>query len=382
MSTNSLMEDKQAGEATAIIRSPANLALIKYWGKSDPEKNFPANDSLSFVFESFWTQCEISTHSHTTSDVWQLFEYTDKELFQPLNPTPNFFEKGKKQLERIRLACGDARALTIKIGNNFPHGCGIASSASSMSALTTAALSAYTRSNSMQQLASHGWPLGKVAALSRLGSGSACRSFLPGFSWWERGDSPESQSVSSIEVHPDLQIMDTLVLVSSTPKEVPSSTGHLSAFTSPLYSPRLEAIPERIALCQSYMLENSFDQLGSLCEQEALDLHAIAMSATPSANYLLPKTSDILTWVRKQRKSSGIRFYFTLDAGANVHILSRTEDSETVKNLVNRSFPALDLMQSGVGSGIKWMDKADWPRSEHPNFDSLKRTEGQQVYGV
>ncbi len=339
----------------STVKAPANLALVKYWGKSDASINFPTNDSLSFVFDAFWTKCSVRMLSANEKDSWLLYSYDSQEHSSPLTPAPGFFAKAKTQLARLRQASGNTAPLEVSLGNNFPHGCGIASSASSMAALTAATVSAWTRSSGFEELSAAGWDKHRLASFARLGSGSACRSILPGFNWWSRSDKPESQTVTEVHTHPELKITDTLVLVNTTPKKVPSSLGHLGAQTSPLFLARLAAIDTRIQTVKNCLATNSFERLGDLCETEALELHAIAMSSAPPAHYLLPATSELLAWVRNLRKQSSLRCYFTLDAGANVHILSRSCDAQKVKKLVTEEFPMFRSLQSKVGSGLVWV---------------------------
>jgi diphosphomevalonate decarboxylase len=361
-----------------VIQAPSNLALVKYWGKDDPSLNFPANDSLSFVFADFWTQCEAKTNLDRSDDLWEVYTFGPHGCKEPLEVPQGFLKKGKMHLERLRELTQFDAPLSIAIGNNFAHGCGIASSASSMAALTVASIAAWTGSTSFADLANKGWDTDKLASLARLGSGSACRSFLPGFSWWQRGSSPNEQKVESVCAPSDmLGMVDTLVLVNTAPKKIPSSTGHLSAGTSPLFAPRKAVIPERIAKVISSIEKSDFDTLGSICELEALDLHAIAMSADEPAYYLQPKTSEVLSWLRTERSGGTLPAYFTLDAGANVHILSRKEDAANVKQKVSQRFPGLGVMQSGIGTGVQFIcsDHLQMPK---PNLAAEKHTSAER----
>jgi diphosphomevalonate decarboxylase len=40
----------------AVAQAQPNIALIKYWGKRDVDKNLPAVDSLSVTLDSLWTR--------------------------------------------------------------------------------------------------------------------------------------------------------------------------------------------------------------------------------------------------------------------------------------------------------------------------------------
>ena len=71
--------------------------------------------------------------------------------------------------------------LTLRSSNNFPTGCGIASSASGFGALTLSAIATWTGFDTLEQLHEHGFSLDVLANLSRMGSGSSCRSFFGGY---------------------------------------------------------------------------------------------------------------------------------------------------------------------------------------------------------
>ena len=43
----------------AIAKAQPNIALIKYWGKSDRGKNLPAISSVSITLDSLWTSMSV-----------------------------------------------------------------------------------------------------------------------------------------------------------------------------------------------------------------------------------------------------------------------------------------------------------------------------------
>ena len=44
----------------STVKSYANIAIIKYWGKKDPVKMIPATSSISLTLENLFTETEIS----------------------------------------------------------------------------------------------------------------------------------------------------------------------------------------------------------------------------------------------------------------------------------------------------------------------------------
>jgi diphosphomevalonate decarboxylase len=65
---------------------------------------------------------------------------------------------------------------------------------------------------------------------------------------------------------------------------------------------------------------NDFEKLSLIAEGEALTLHALIMSANPGTLLMKSSTVEIIHRVRDARKS-GLPLFFTLDAGANVHVM-------------------------------------------------------------
>ena len=63
------------------------------------------------------------------------------------------------------------------------------------------------------------------------------------------------------------------------------------------------------------------DQFISICESEALQLHALMMSGDHPFILMQPNTISIINEVWRFRNESKVPVCFTLDAGPNVHLL-------------------------------------------------------------
>ena len=113
-------------------RSPSNIAIIKYWGKHGVQ--LPRNPNISFTLDKAFTETTLhfvqKSKNDTPDDISLhfLFENQENEAFR------------LKQLKFLRSLIPIFPFLTkyqlnISSHNSFPHSAGIASSASSMSAL-------------------------------------------------------------------------------------------------------------------------------------------------------------------------------------------------------------------------------------------------------
>ena len=54
------MDRKNLEKNIKKVKSYANIAIIKYWGKKDAEKMIPATSSISLTLKDMYTETEIS----------------------------------------------------------------------------------------------------------------------------------------------------------------------------------------------------------------------------------------------------------------------------------------------------------------------------------
>ncbi len=146
-------------------QSPSNIALVKYWGKTEPQ--IPTNPSISFTLSNCHTRTTI--HYRRKAQVSENLDF--KVIFEG-HPKPDFHPKIEQFLRRILpyqpfLA---AYEFEIHTQNSFPHSSGIASSASGMSAL---ALCLMSLEKELDPTISDSYFKEKASFLARLGSGSA-----------------------------------------------------------------------------------------------------------------------------------------------------------------------------------------------------------------
>jgi len=336
-------------DSVFIAEVPSNIALIKYWGKRDAARQWPENDSLSMTLDAARTHTSAQFSAHgldtikraDTQGIYTTYQSTEDKAMRHLA----FL---RRELgEELRL--NGASALEITTHNTFPTGCGIASSASGLGALTLAAVAAWTDSASLAELEAHDFPRERLAHLARQGSGSAGRSLFGGYVEWQAGPTPDAQRIYPLAV--DWPLTDIIALVSRHEKAVGSSSGHLIVRSSPLFLPRLAGLPERMRTVKAALAARDLTLLGSAIEAEALEMHAVMLSSTPRLNYLLPQTSELLAWLRQQRVEHGLAAYATIDAGPNVHIICAPHTAPEVRQRLSTAFPQLALLTDCTGTG-------------------------------
>ena len=200
-----------------IKRSPSNIAIVKYWGKHGNQ--LPNNPSISFTLSNCFTETKVTYNENGTDSTNMEFYFEGKE-------NPAFKSKIEKYLLENEQHFSFLKGLDLKIEsyNSFPHSSGIASSASSMSALIMCLLAIKYQDEPID--------LQEASFLSRLASGSAARSVYPLMTvWGETPSLPSSSDEFAIPIgdmlHPVFKTYhDTILIVSSKEKSVSSRAGH------------------------------------------------------------------------------------------------------------------------------------------------------------
>lgn len=355
------MVDSMSNDTDTVIASaPSNIALIKYWGKSDATLNWPANDSLSMTLSraATTTMARINRaainsteHSHDLS-LGHLLAFGDSfdNCLRVRDMTkPRLF------LERLRAELKpwikNDGPLEIVTKNSFPSACGIASSASGYAALTVAAVGVWTGQHTMAGLETVGISRDLIAAWARMGSGSACRSIHGGFVHWLRGETAANQKCRQLFDCSHWPLADLIVLIDGKHKQVSSTEGHARAFSSPLMNVRLAGAGERMKSLLNALENKDLEKLGDIIEAEALEMHAVMMTATQPTRYFTDKTVEFLCWLRQQRSIGSIPAWFTVDAGPNPHLICLPEHSQKISSQIKAQFPEFSIISDCTGSG-------------------------------
>ena len=303
-------------KATAF--APANIALVKYWGKRNSRLNLPVTDSLSIDLGDLGTETTIE-HSPDGQDAVILngnkLAQDDPFAVKVINFTDLF-------RNALNQAATNRPALAITTNNNIPTGAGIASSASGFAALTKA----------LDQFFGLGLAGRELSLLANLGSGSASRSIFKGFVYRHAGTDPDGMDSCSEPLPytwPELKI--GLITVSAKAKRVSSRDGmERTIATSPLYKKWPDQVKNDMAKMLDAIKAKDFELLGATAESNALAMHECMRAATPPLNYFEPETEAIISKVQKLRKN-GLPIYLTIDAGPNVKLLYLNKDEEKVK---------------------------------------------------
>lgn len=331
---------------TIISKYPSNIALVKYWGKYGNQ--LPKNASLSMTLSKAVTEVKLELMEKTNSEIElaYFFEGEEKEDFKE-----RIVKYASAQPEFDYLLKN--YALKINSTNSFPHSTGIASSASAFAAIAAALLSASAELD--------GDIFNREASrLSRLGSGSACRSFYGPYAVWGELDGLDASSnefaVPVLEVHENFKNMrDAILIVEDQPKKVSSSVGHGLMKDHPYAEARFVDGNKHCQEMLSTLKSGDFDKFISITEREALSLHAMMMTSTDYYMLMKPKTIQVIDEIFEFREQTGLPICFTLDAGPNVHLIYPESIEKEVKTFVETSLKknTKSIIYDEIGFGGK-----------------------------
>ena len=313
--------------------APSNIALVKYWGKYPGQ--LPANPSISFTL----------SHSNTTTVVEYekrgvvRAKYPSFDLLFEGKPKEDFKPKIKVFLERISPYAPWLKHFHLKINthNSFPHSSGIASSASGMAALS---LCIADMEREMNPEVTEEQFRKKASFMARLGSGSACRSIEgPIVSW---GSHEELKFASDLfgtrfsgQVHKVFgDYQDTILLVHKGAKTVSSTAGHALMDGHPFAKQRFAQANGNLSTLINVLKNGDLEQFIRIVESEALSLHAMMMTSLPYYLLMKPNTVSIIEKIWEYRNETKEPLCFTLDAGANVHLLYPQDSKEKVLQFI------------------------------------------------
>ena len=286
-------------------RAPSNIALIKYWGKR--ANQLPENGSLSITLDKSTTTTYLTFQKKSTAlkNISLKYFFHGVQQLQFETKTANLLES--LTVEMPFLTDFD---LEFQSENTFPHSTGIASSASSMSALALCLVS--MEEIVVQNKLSNEDFFRRASVIARLGSGSASRSLYGGLVTW--GNIPSLPGSSDFYASPFPlpensrlnSVRDIILIVSSKEKSVSSSKGHALMGVHPYREGRKLQANDNLSKIMEAIRSNDYKILGEIAENEALSLHALLMTSGPEGLLLKPGTLHIIEEIGKFRAATGL----------------------------------------------------------------------------
>lgn len=312
--------------SSARAKAHSNIALAKYWGKSDIGRNMPAVPSLSMTLDGMYTETVVTFDPALSKDELVLNgrAASEKELVRVI-----------RGLDLVRQEARTKLFARVQSRNNFPTASGLASSASGFAALVLAARAAA------------GLPDNPAtsSAFARQCSASAARSIFGGFVALPLG----AESAERVQVPHDFQVELLVAVTAEEAKAVGSTDGMaVTRETSPYYAPWVAHAPVLCAKATGALVAGDLATLGPLVEQSALLMHASMLGATPAIIYWSDTTLRVLHAVRKLR-ANGLNGYFTMDAGPHVKVLVNSAQAVLLANELEHLPGVRRVIRCGVG---------------------------------
>lgn len=309
----------------------ANIALIKYWGKSEASLNIPAASSLSMTLSHLGTKVTVASIdglSHQASIINGILRENDLLRLQ-------------NYLELVRQYFPFNGFLKVVSESSIDISAGLASSASFFAALATALNTHFNWQLDQQQL----------SILARMGSASAARSIFGGFAALTGGVSHEEAFAYPVSSKLDLAMV--LAVVDQRPKPISSREAmNMTKATSPFYRAFIDSQNADFDRAVKALAEGDIAILGELMEHSTLKMFATMWTATPAINYWHTKSLELINMVYQLRKEEG-EIYFTMDAGPNVKIFCPEKKLPTVLTRLACSGLTTDIRTSAPGEGSK-----------------------------
>ena len=311
----------------ATARAQPNIALIKYWGKRDTERNLPAVGSISITLEDLFTETSVDLDGVSGRDQLSVNGEDRSDLLPRVSTC----------LDTV-LGTDRPRA-RVSSRSNFPVAAGLASSASSFAALVVAAAAAGGLNRTTAELAS----------LAGRASGSAARSLYGGFV--ELRNTAEGIAVECI-LDGDAWPLRVVAAITE-PGTKPVSSGaamEISRETSPFYSRWVEEQAMDLATARDAIVVRDFGKLASVAEHNCLKMHSVMWASRPPVVYWNSATLDCLQAVR-ELQSGGAAVFFTIDAGPQVKAVCLPEDEARVVAALSQLDGVQKVHTSTIGSG-------------------------------
>ncbi len=347
------------------VKAPSNIAILKYMGKKDEKLRIPATSSISLTLDSLCTIVEIRGVSEKgirlvsqcpeVDPLVSRYEFTPPVLNKDQESRVKFFVSQipvyLNAEKNFPYEFSDSFNFEIKTANSFPSGCGIASSASSFSALTLAVVLAACKDKKIvSKRFSEDLEFRKIIArIARMGSGSATRSFDgPWVGWQNENGLPLSHQMP--------ELVDFIVVLDSKEKRVSSTEAHRRVLKSPLWRGRNDRTESRYLTLIEALKKGDIKCVSEITWREMWEMHSLFHTAQEQFSYWVPETVEVLNWVLSFLESAKRPPIVTMDAGPNVHILVPRVDADIWRERLDARFAGNikgGILEDSQGSGPK-----------------------------
>ena len=316
----------------ASARAQPNIALVKYWGKRDTERNLPAVGSISITLADLFTTMRVE-FADSLADDSLLVNGQRNDAMLP---------RVSRCLDSV---AGEDRARANVVSqSNFPIAAGLASSASAFAALVVAADAAAATGHRREQLAN----------LAGMASGSAARSIYGGFV--ELANEEDHIALSTLCTAADWPLSVVVAITALGPKPVGSTQAmETSRATSPFYARWLKQQPLDLDEARAAIGARDFARLAAVAEHNCLKMHSVMWASRPPMVYWNATTLECMAAVRDMQ-SHGVPVFFTIDAGPQLKAICDPSAAAAVRERLEATPGVEAVMVTGLGDGARRID--------------------------
>lgn len=313
----------------AKARAQPNIALIKYWGKRDLEKNLPAVGSISITLADLHTDMTVEIDESLQHDVLLVNGHESRSMLARVSSCMDNVAGSSRPFAKVSSEA------------NFPIAAGLASSASAFAALVVASDAAFGQARSRDELVN----------LAGRTSGSAARSLVGGFVELENRD--DAVEVNSLLAAEDWPLQVVVAVTEPGPKPVSSGDAmEISRKTSPFYDRWVEQQSEDLGEARAAIGEKDFARLGAIAEHNCLKMHSVMWGSRPPMTYWNSATVACMQTVR-DLQADDVGVFFTIDAGPQLKAICAPEFADEVRAALAATVGVSDVMLSGIGEGAE-----------------------------
>ncbi|MEM1243996.1 MAG: diphosphomevalonate decarboxylase [Pseudomonadota bacterium] len=309
-----------------LASAPANIALIKYMGKSSTQKNLPANPSFSYTLDNLRCFVELELHG-ADKDIYQPLTHPDCQQYKT-ELKAAAMQRFLKHFSFLKHQFDVKENFIVRSAINFPMNAGLASSAASFAALTRCACECFSQLKNQPLLS-----INQQAQLSRQGSGSSCRSFYSPWCLWQ------DELVEPVAL-PYESLHHQVILIENQPKKISSSQAHERIPTSLLYAARPKRATTRLQHLLDALKQQAWQQAYEIVWQEFWDMHVLFETSQPPFGYMQAESLAALIQLRDMWQQYQDGPLITMDAGCNIHLLYRADQTQLM-DIISAKFAVL-----------------------------------------
>ena len=310
-----------------------NIALVKYWGKADPDANVPAVPSISITLDALSTRTRVQFDPELDCDRVSLDDV-------PLPQDADEAVRISQCLDQLRRIAGRNLRARVDSVNDFPTGAGLASSASGFAALVVAAAAALELD--MTPAA--------ASRIARAASASAARSLFGGFAELPAGRIGEDVAAAAVADREHWPLEVAVAICSEGPKPTGSTRGMLdSARSSPFYAAWVDGAAADADVLREAIRARDFTTLASQSEASCMKMHAVMLSTRPALIYWNAATLSTLARIR-ELQAEGLPVFFTIDAGPQVKAVCAPGFGRRIAAELEQVAGVTRIIYSGLGA--------------------------------